>query len=419
MLLTLVPLFNEKMAVCAYSFFTQRENYLLNPLLLGTAQFDGASQITGLELIQKMGIDTLSQGKEIFVPITNISIFADITEQCDAPHEKIVLLIDNTIPPIEMYVNRLKELKQQGYKLAIRKLAVSDFENYREVLKLMDYVLLNNRKIAIDKAKIYFGKLFPNISLCAGNIDTMEDFERLKETGGYRFYEGKFYRVPITKGQTDVAPLKGNYIDLLNIVNSPDFELTTAADIISRDTALTIDLLKMVQPLAVNSEITSIRHAAAMLGQRELKKWINTAVANALYADKPNEVTRLSLLRAKFAENLAEAFGLKAQKDELFLMGLFWKKTTNRGAIIGVLISIPVALLLKFLPIEMPFLDQMMYTFLLTMVTIGMVSLATCKTDDDPKGLVLTSEMFKTDKVFNICAYVICILLAVIYTACW
>lgn len=74
MLLTLVPLFDENMAVCAYSFFTQRENYLLNPLLLGTAQFDGASQITGLELIQKMGIDTLSQGKEIFVPITNISI---------------------------------------------------------------------------------------------------------------------------------------------------------------------------------------------------------------------------------------------------------------------------------------------------------------------------------------------------------
>ena len=52
MLLTLVPLFDENMAVCAYSFFTQRENFLLNPLLLGTAQFDGASQITGLELIQ-------------------------------------------------------------------------------------------------------------------------------------------------------------------------------------------------------------------------------------------------------------------------------------------------------------------------------------------------------------------------------
>ena len=42
-----------------------------------------------------------------------------------------------------------------------------------------------------------------------------------------------------------------------------------------------------------------------------------------MYADKPNEITRLSLLRAKFAENLAAAFGLAMKADELFLMGLF------------------------------------------------------------------------------------------------
>ena len=42
-----------------------------------------------------------------------------------------------------------------------------------------------------------------------------------------------------------------------------------------------------------------------MLGQAELRKWINTAVVNELYADKPSEITRLSLLRAKFAEKLA------------------------------------------------------------------------------------------------------------------
>ncbi len=61
--------------------------------------------------------------------------------------------------------------------------------------------------------------------------------------------------------------------------------------------------------------------------------------ANALYADKPNEVTRLSLLRAKFAENLAEAFGLKAQKDELFLMGLF--------SVLDVILEKPMAEALK------------------------------------------------------------------------
>ena len=79
----------------------------------------------------------------------------------------------------------------------------------------------------------------------------------------------------------------------------------------------------MVNKMALNSGITTIRHAAAMLGQKELKKWINTAVVNELYSDKPNEITRLSMLRAKFAENLAPFFGLAMKKEELFLMGLF------------------------------------------------------------------------------------------------
>lgn len=100
----------------------------------------------------------------------------------------------------------------------------------------------------------------------------------------------------------------------------------------------------------------------------------------------------------------------------VFIMGLFWKKATNKGAIWGIILSIPIALAFKVLPFEMPFMDQMFYTFLLTMVIIMMISLTTCQTEEDEKGIPLTAELFKTDKVFNICAYVICILLVVIYT---
>ena len=323
MLLALIPLFDENMAVKAYSVFSQKDNFFLDPMMLGTRQHDGAAAIEGLELIRTMGIETLSEEKEIFVPVSNVSVFSDVEEQCDAPHDRIVFLIDNTIPPVEMYINRLKELKEKQYKLAVRKLAVSDFEDYREILKLVDYVFLDNRRVAIEKAKIYFGKLFPNIKLCAGGIDSVEVFEALKTTGGYQLYEGDFYRVPVTKGSHEVAPLKVNYIELLNVVNNENFELTTAADIIGRDTALTISLLKMVNRMTVNSGITTIRHAAAMLGQKELRKWINTAVVNEMYSDKPSEVTSLSLLRAKFAEFLAPVFGLRDKTEELFLMGLF------------------------------------------------------------------------------------------------
>lgn len=323
MLLALIPLFDENMAVRAYSIFSQKDNSFLNPMMQGTGRFDGAMAVEGMELIEKMGIETISEDKEIFVPVSNISIFTDVEAQCSAPHHRIVFLIDNTIPPVEMYINRLRELKEKGYKLAVRKLAVSDFEAYREILMLTDYVFLNNKKIAIKKAKVYFGKLFPNVKLCAGGIEKMETFENLKESGGYQLFEGEFYRVPVTKGNHEIAPLKVNYIQLLNMVNSDNFELSEAADIIGRDPALTILLLKMVNRMTVNSGITTIRHAAAMLGQKELRKWITTAVVNELYADKPSEVTRLSLLRAKFAEELAPSFSLENRAEELFLMGLF------------------------------------------------------------------------------------------------
>lgn len=323
MLVTLIPLFDENMKVSAYSLFTQKKNFLLYPSLLGSGKNDGASRIEGLELIKNMGIQTLAPAQEIFVSLNNISVFSDIASECDAPHGRLVLLIDNGIPPIEMYINRLHELKNQGYRLAIRKLPVSHYEDYREVLALMDYILLDCEQVDITKARIYFNKLYPHLKLCASNIKTTDVFEALKLDNSCTLFEGSFYRLPVTKGNNKVAPLKVNYIELMNLVNTYDFDLTKAADIIGRDTALVISLLKMVNHMAVNSEITSIRHAAAMLGQKELKRWINTAVIHELCSDKPTEITRLSLLRAKFAENLAPAFDLGSKASGLFLMGLF------------------------------------------------------------------------------------------------
>lgn len=353
MLVSIIPLFDEDIAVRAYSLFVQKKNYFLNPNLLGGAQFDGAGHVDGLEVIDNMGMETLSNDAEVFVQVSNISVFSDIENQCDAPHERVVLLLDNTVLPNDMYLDRLKALRKSGYKLAIRKLEVSRFEDYREVLQLMDYILLNQRKIDISKAKIYFQSLFPNIKLCAVGVDSMETFEKLKAAGGYSLYEGEFFRIPGNRSEHEVSPLKVNYIQLLNMVNSPEFELTEAADIIGRDTALVISLLKMVNRMTRNSTITSIRHAAAMLGEKELRKWLITAVAGQLYTDKPNELTRMSLLRAKFAENLAPVFSMAIQSSELFLMGLF--------SVLDVILDMPMKKALETIKVSKNISDALVY----------------------------------------------------------
>ncbi|MBP3274725.1 MAG: HDOD domain-containing protein [Butyrivibrio sp.] len=323
MLATLIPLFDDKMTVCAYSVFARKENLFLNPELMAGARFDGAGTVHELEVVSSMGVSTLTGGKEVFVPINQFSLFAEISLQCTVPANKVVLLMDNSIQPTEEFVKRVRELKEQGYKMAIRKLPISSFEPYKEIISKCDYILLDHVKIDISKAKIYFKKQYPAIKLCAVNVDTQEQYDELVKDGGYDLYEGRFFRMPITSTETEVSPLMVNYIELLNVVNAPDFDLTEAADVIGKDPALVISLLEIVNRMALNSEITSIRHAAAMLGQKELKRWINTAVTKELCADKPSELIRLVMIRAKFAENLAPEFEMAMQAPELFIMGLF------------------------------------------------------------------------------------------------
>lgn len=323
MLAALIPLFDHNTNVCAYSIFAQKENFLLNPRMLGVGRYDGASNIEGMEIVESMGLNTVSGDNMVFIEMNNISLFSDISGQCDAPHDKLVLLIDKDLPAEERYIERIKELRADNYKFAIRKLPVNQFEAYREVLSMMDFVFLNHKKIDITKAKLYFSRMYPNVKLVAVNVNSKEDFDVLREGGGYDLYEGEFFRTPVKHGAEEIAPLKVNYLELLNIVNDIDFDLTDAADVIGRDPALVISLLEMVNRMTVNSGITSVRHAAAMLGQRELKKWINTAVTRELCTDKPSEILRISLIRARFAENLAPVYEMAGLSSELFLMGLF------------------------------------------------------------------------------------------------
>ena len=334
MLATLIPFFDKDMKVCAYSLFSQKANLLLNPALQSSAVNDGAARVEGLDILQRIGIDTLSPGSDVFVPVGSIAVFSDIESQSEEMIGRLVLLFDNSVTNTPDYQERFRQLKQKGYKLAIRKLPVKEIENYKEILSLMDYIILDYKKVDVYKARIYFGNQYPNIRICVGNIEKQEVFDDVRVDRAFHLFEGAFYRIPVTKGQTEVEPLKVNYLELMNIVNDVDFELTKAADVIGRDTALVVSLLEMVNRIATKSEVTSIRHAAALLGQRELKKWINTVITKELCADRPNEITRVSLLRAKFLECLAPSFGMGMKASELFLMGLF--------SVLNIILSMPM-----------------------------------------------------------------------------
>jgi len=158
-------------------------------------------------------------------------------------------------------------------------------------------------------------------------ITSLPDTETYNKLSGARgvLFSGNFYSQPVTKGRVDISPIKINALKLLKELNDEGFELGTAATTIERDPALSISLLRFINAMNPDRsrKIDSIRNAVAILGQKEVKKWANVAISVSIGEDRPGEITRLSLLRAKFAENLASAFDMTAKSGSLFISGLF------------------------------------------------------------------------------------------------
>ncbi|MDA9151304.1 sodium/sugar symporter [Schleiferiaceae bacterium] len=112
----------------------------------------------------------------------------------------------------------------------------------------------------------------------------------------------------------------------------------------------------------------------------------------------------------------------------VFVLGLFWKKTTNKAAITGALASIPIAMYFKVAPkgwsssslfVDLPFLDQMGLTTLLTMSIIAFISYRQNRGANDEKGIDITKETFKTDGIYTIGAFALLLILSALYAFFW
>ncbi|UJH92666.1 sodium/solute symporter [Antarcticibacterium sp. 1MA-6-2] len=103
----------------------------------------------------------------------------------------------------------------------------------------------------------------------------------------------------------------------------------------------------------------------------------------------------------------------------IFILGLFWKKTTSNAAFFGIIISLPASIFLKFVFPAMPFLDKMLCAFLFTSFFMVVWSLLEGRMKTYPKAINVDKRMFKTDRVFNMVSIGIFIMLLALYIVFW
>ncbi len=110
----------------------------------------------------------------------------------------------------------------------------------------------------------------------------------------------------------------------------------------------------------------------------------------------------------------------------IFLLGMFWKKTTAAAGLAGALLTVPISTVLKFLPTwtngsfpDYPFLDRMTITFFAIVIIMIAISLIKPKAATDKHVIEMDASMFKVTPGFIIGSFIICAILAALYTVFW
>lgn len=318
LLLVPSPIFDEHMAVEAY--------YFEYDLYEGKKQCGPEpTRSRLLEALEIGGVDAFTGGKPIIVPVDSVMLLAELDRQCSEPPGKIVFWFEDELLDTPAYRNSMAYLRSLGYRFAAT--ITLDSATTEEQLPQFDYLFLGQGVMHSDCRKaliLRYKSQNRNLRVIATSIDTPEYFEELTAEKADLF-TGKFYYLPRKLENTKIAPLKANLVHLLNVVRDENFEFSTIARIVQRDPALTFSLMRFVNSpyLGVRNKIRTIHHAVTILGQDEVRKWVTAAVFKSLGMDRPSELVRMALVRAKLAENLAPHFKLSKDSESLFLMGLF------------------------------------------------------------------------------------------------
>ena len=122
----------------------------------------------------------------------------------------------------------------------------------------------------------------------------------------------------------------------------------TVAEIISHDVNLTIGLLKMVNNVATGTriEITSLKQAAAYLGEDKLRQFVSILALSNLTSETTDEVCKQALITGKMMFALSDKGAFKSVSDFAFITGLL--------SAIEVMLSMPMSEIVKTMPLAQP-----------------------------------------------------------------
>lgn len=309
------PIFDRSENICGYEILFRSADEAFSHM----EDPDLASSAVISDSMILYGVNELTEGKRAFINCTRDSLVNG--RAALMPPNRIVIEVLETVEPDIEVLTACRVLKSAGYVIALDDFRAGPQDalvDLADIIKI-DILATPEREIA-EILRSYKPK---GIQFLAEKVETREQFQHAVEQG-YSSFQGYFFAKPRILTSRDIPPSKVFYFRILQSVTRPDMDIREVADNIKHDLGLSYKLLRFLNSaaFAFRTRIRSIRHAVALLGQAEMRKWISLVAIASLGEDKPPILFETALTRAAFCELLAPRVGGISRQEDYFVLGL-------------------------------------------------------------------------------------------------
>ncbi|MCK5835795.1 MAG: HDOD domain-containing protein [Desulfobacula sp.] len=240
------------------------------------------------------------------------------------PKEHIIIeVLENIEPDLEV-IKSLEEFRQKGFRIAL-----DDFiyhEKFLPMIAICSIIKFDILATPLDTLGPVIKAIESKhpIRLLAEKVETYQEFEMAKEMG-FHLFQGYFFSKPEILSKKDVSSAQITKLKLINEFGHIQLDLPKIEDLIKKDLSVSFKLMKFINSAYFKrlTPINTIKDAMTFLGTDELKKFINVVVISDLSEDKPNELIRSSVIRARMCELCGRMLKTHFTTEEFFTLGLF------------------------------------------------------------------------------------------------
>ncbi len=316
------PIFRKDTNVYGYELLFRGDKY--------SQRFEGNDGVAGkataavLTTLYESGLSDLVEGKMAFVNFDASVLEIDIAGIFEA--NTVVIELGKEIIPTERLAKRLRELKSEGFRVAVNDRTYDEIELIADLVDIVKITIRDDE----DWGRVQFiinEYKRRNIYPLAQRIETIEQYEQAKNAG-FDLFQGFFFAKPsiVEQRSESFKNTSTVYMRILKELRGEEPSFSKIAEIIRHNVDLNYKLMRMMSRRSKredHSDMKTIKHALAFLGLREVERWINVLMLSDVAKHKPSELIKLSLMRSLFMEQLVIGTAMRSLRYEAFTVGLF------------------------------------------------------------------------------------------------